>query len=133
MTSERIQVHASHLPRRASCNRSPLCCTELQRRQHLERHIRHFTRLALLERFEVARNFRQNIERVIAADEVTEQCFARYVLWLWVYHLHNIGQRWILAHVRLEERCRIASIQPLAHQTLWRRTQRLTTDCTRTH
>src|SRR5439155_21475424 len=132
MTRKRIQVYSSHLPRRTTRNRSPLRCTKFQRSQHLKWHIWHNTRFALLERLEVASNFRQSIERVFAADEVTEQCFARFVLWLWMDHLHDISQRRVLAHIRLEEHCRIASVKPLAHEPLRRRTKRLATHGART-
>src|SRR5256885_266499 len=99
MTCKGVEIHASHLPRRTARNRSPLGCTKFQRSQHLEWHIRNFgtqasgvlIRELLLECLKLASNFRQRIERVFAADEVTEQCFARSVLWLWVDHLHNIS------------------------------------------
>src|ERR1044072_1259685 len=99
MTRKRVQVHASHLPWRTTRDCSPLRSTKLQRSQHLEWHVRNFTRFSLLVRFEVARNFRQSFERVFAADEVAKQRFTRFVLWLWVDHLHDISQRWILADV----------------------------------
>src|SRR5262245_36834773 len=103
MTCKRVQVHASHLPWSSTRNCSPLRCTQLQSSQHLEWNVRNVTRFTLLVRFETARHIRQLIERVIAADEVTEQCFTSSVLRLRVDHLHDISQRRILAHVRLEE------------------------------
>src|ERR1041384_5173489 len=55
------------------------------------------------------------------------------ILGTWVDHLHDIRQGWILAHTCLEQRLRIACIEPLAYKTLWRRTKPFTTDHTRTH
>src|SRR5215207_5461152 len=89
--------------------------------------------MLVFEQLVLARDFRHSIKRVIAADEVTEEGLTRSILWLWMDHLHDVRQRRILAHVRLEERCRIASVQPVAYKTLWRGTKRLAADHTRTH
>src|SRR6476659_2259502 len=133
MTRKRVQVHTRHLPWCTTRNRSPFCCAELQCSQHLKWYVRNLTRFALLKDFEVASNVRQRIERVITSDEVSEQRFTRSVLWLRVDHLHDVSQRRVLTNIGLEERCWIASIEPLTHETLWRRTKRLATDCSRTH
>src|SRR3569832_2513127 len=78
MTRKCVQVHASRLPQGTSRNRGPLRRAEIQCSQHLERHVRYFTRLVHVlefEQFKLTRDFRHRIESVIATDEVTEQRF----------------------------------------------------------
>src|SRR6185295_5510915 len=133
MSSKRVQVHPCHLPWRTPRDRCPFKSAQLQRSQHLERNIRNVSRLLLLEGLERADDIRQRLSLVIATDEITEQCFSRTVLRLGVDHLHNICERRILAHICFEQSFRIASIQPLAHETLRRRAQRLSAHNARAH
>src|SRR5262249_8196880 len=102
VTGERVQVHTRHLPWRASRDRRPLKRPELECCEHLERYVRNLTRIAPLVGLKLTSHVWHRIRRKLTTDEVTEQRFTRSVLWLWVDHLHDVRQRGILAHARLE-------------------------------
>ena len=59
VSSKRVEVHPRHLPRRIPSDPRPILLRQRQRRQHLERNVRHVERLAALDLRELSDNFRQ--------------------------------------------------------------------------
>src|SRR5262249_16303453 len=93
-----VQVHSSHLPGSLSSYGGPLIGAQVERRQHLERNIRHILSGSSLEPLEIAHDLRQRLGVVPLSDQITQQGFSSLQTWPRVDHLDEVSYRWALAH-----------------------------------
>ena len=129
MPRKGVQVLAHHLPRAVACNLRPLLGIQVQRGQHLERHLGHLLRHQALghiafEAFKRQGDGRQLGLVVRLADQPGKPGGAPFLLRLGVHHLHHIGQRRLVANGGVEQLLFRRRQQPLLHQLLGARAQR---------
>jgi hypothetical protein len=133
MTLKRVQIHPRHLPRSIPCDGGPLRFAERQCGQHLERNIRHFRRITVLEPLELLDDLRQLIGANLSTNEVTEQRLTLGVGRFRVDHLQDVGDRRRLTDGLFEYLLRSPLLEPLADHPLRERPERLSPDGSRTH
>ena len=125
MTQKRVEVHPSHLPRRNAGDLRPFCFSERQRRQHLKWHVRHRRHVLQLESLKLPHHRRQRRRFVLATHEPRIKRSTLRRLRTRVDHLHDIRQRGALAHARAEHLLIAPGREPVLHQPLWSRAERL--------
>ena len=133
MTLERVQVHPQHVPATAFRDLGPVFRRQRKRRQHLKRNVRDRARGTILERDVFFDGLWQQCKVARLANDPRKERFTLFRDRLRVNHLDDIRKRRRLTNRSLKQRTIRRLVQPSLNQTLWTRTQRLSTRHARTH
>ena len=126
VTGKGVQVHPRSLPRGRARNLRPVSRPEVQRRQHLKRHVRHCRGIAgFLECLECLHQRRKQLRFHLAAAQPAIKGLTLGRFGLRVHHLDHVRERWLLADAGAEQLIVGAGRQPALHQPLRRSAKRL--------